>query len=119
MPSDGRINIQDDGVVPGVSTEVRGQHRLSETNDVFAIGLGADGALYGLLPTRAVADRHPGTGGQIPGLANLAITAARAPAGTFLTFFTLIFHLIRGRTATGTPMRHNGVSSAPSTDVFR
>ena len=117
MPSDGRMNIQDDGVVPGVSTEVRGQHRLSETNDVFAVGLGADGTLDGPPSTRAVADRHPGE--QIPGLASLAMTAARTPAGTFLTFLTSIFHLIRGHTETGTPMRQSEVSSAPSTDVFR
>ena len=77
MPSDGRINIQDDGVVPEVSTEVRGQHRLSETNDAFAVGLGADGALDGPPPTRAVADRHPGAGERIPALANLPMTAAQ------------------------------------------
>ena len=38
MPSDGRMNIQDDGVVPGVRTE---DSIVSlETNDAFAIGIG-------------------------------------------------------------------------------
>ena len=66
MPSEARIIIKDDGVVPGVGVE-DGIVSL-ETNNDFATGAPPVDfcMLYGPLPTRAIADEHLGAREEPP-----------------------------------------------------